>query len=250
MRLKQLFAILGYFFLLGLGAGNRFADPKEIIASTPWELFATVPPTGIEQTSVLGLKNAFSPDEIIIPVAGDMVLAHINKTYALPASYVPPGLSEIAGIPTSGTEYFRAGVLPYLYQLFGAAEQAGFKLSVISAYRSYTTQVSTFYYWANQYGYATASMGSARPGHSEHQLGTAVDLGLAGKPWPTGFSWDPAAEWVRQNVPKFGFVISYPEGKTSITGYIWEPWHIRWVGAELATSLYQQGLTLEEYLSR
>jgi len=99
------------------------------------------------------------------------------------------------------------------------------------------------------YGYSAASMGSARPGHSEHQLGTVVDLGLAGRDWSTGFSNSRATIWVEENAHKFGFVVSYPRGKTAITGYVWEPWHIRYVWVALATKLYQQKLTLEEYLS-
>lgn len=247
MRLKHLLPILGYFFLLGLGTGNRIAYPREINAAAEWNLFTSLPPAPVEQTTAYTTRNP--ANDIVIPVTGDMVLAHVNKTYALPESYVPPGLTAITSVPTIGTEYLRASILPYFYQLSGAAQQAGYHLSVVSAYRSYATQIATFYYWVGQYGYTAAAMGSARPGHSEHQLGTAVDLGLAGKPWPTGFSWDPAAEWVEKNAHKFGFVVSYPEGKTSITGYVWEPWHIRFVGIELANGLWQKGLTLEEYLS-
>ncbi len=180
MRLKHLFPILGYFFLLGLGVGQRFASPQEIVAKESWELFATIPPGEVTQGSVLGAKNAFNPSEIILPIVGDMILAHVNKIYALPESYVPPGLTKISSIPVSGDEYLRTGVLPYLFQLFGAAKNAGFNLSIVSAYRSYATQVATFNYWVGQYGYSAATTGSARPGHSEHQLGTVVDLGLVG----------------------------------------------------------------------
>lgn len=248
MRLKHLIPILGYFFLLGLGIGNRLAYPREINAAAEWNLFATLPPDPVEQSTAYTTRNP--ANDIILPVVGEMVLAHVNKTNALPESYVPPGLTAITGVPTAGTEYLRASVLPYFYQLYGAAQQAGYSLSVVSGYRSYATQVATFSYWVNQYGYTLAARGSARPGHSEHQLGTVVDLGLAGKPWPTGFSWDPAAGWVAGNAYHFGFTVSYQPGKEAITGYISEPWHLRWIGVELATKLYSQGLTLEEYLSR
>ena len=248
MRLKHLFPILGYFLLLGVGVGNRFASPKEIVAEESWGLFAAVPPAEATQGSVLGARNAFNPSEIILPIVGDMVLAHVNKVYALPASYVPPGLTRITSIPSSGTEYLRASVLLYLYPLFIAAENAGFNLSVVSAYRSYATQVATFNYWVSRYGYSAATTGSARPGHSEHQLGTVVDLGLVGNSDFGNFTASPAAGWVAKNASKFGFTVSYQPGKESITGYIWEPWHIRWVGVKLATKLYKKGLTLEEYL--
>ena len=249
MRLKHLFPILVYFFLLGLGAGNHLAYPQEIVAQESWGLFATIPPGEITQGSVLGTGNAFSAGEVILPIEGDMVLAHVNKTYALPASYVPPHLTPITAVPTAGTQLLRSSVLPYLYQLFGAAENAGFNLSIVSSYRSYATQVATFNYWVSRYGYSAATTGSARPGHSEHQLGTTVDLGLAGKSWPMGFSISPAAGWVAKNAHKYGFVVSYQSGKTAVTGYISKPWHIRWVGIELAIELYKQNLSLEEYLS-
>ena len=248
MRLKHLFPILGYFFLLGLGVGQRFASPQEIVAKESWELFATIPPGEVTQGSVLGAKNAFNPSEIILPIVGDMILAHVNKIYALPESYVPPGLTKISSIPVSGDEYLRTGVLPYLFQLFGAAKNAGFNLSIVSAYRSYATQVATFNYWVGQYGYGAATTGSARPGHSEHQLGTVVDLGLVGNSDFANFTASPAAGWVAKNASKFGFTVSYQPGKESITGYISEPWHIRYIGTELATKLYKQKLTLEEYL--
>jgi D-alanyl-D-alanine carboxypeptidase len=248
VRLKHLFPILGYFFLLGLGIGHRFVSPQEIVAKEPWELFATIPPGEATQGSVLGAKNAFNPSEIILPIAGDMILAHVNKIYALPESYVPPGLIKISSIPVSGDEYLRTGVLPYLFQLFGAAKNAGFNLSIVSAYRSYATQVATFNYWIGQYGYSAATMGSARPGHSEHQLGTVVDLGLVGNSDFGSFTASPAAGWVAKNAHKFGFTVSYQPGKESITGYISEPWHVRWIGINLATKLYKKGITLEEHL--
>ena len=250
MRLKHLFPILGYFLLLGLGAGNRLAYPQEIVAQESWGLFAAVPPGKITQGSVLGAVSVLQAGECVLIVEGDMVLAHVNKACALPASYVPPGLAKITGIATVGTKYLRNSMLPYLYQLFGAAKGASFNLSVVSAYRSYATQVATFNYWVSQSGYAAALMGSARPGHSEHQLGTAVDLGLVGNSDFGNFTASPAAGWVAKNAHKFGFVVSYPPGKTAITGYISEPWHIRWIGINLATKLYKKGLTLEEYLSK
>ncbi|MEX1061858.1 MAG: M15 family metallopeptidase [Patescibacteria group bacterium] len=246
----KLLSILGYLLILTVGAGSRFINPEEIKASEQWNLFTTLPPISSEsQETVLGAQDLYS-GSTVLPIQGDMVLAPVNKFNALPSSYVPSGLTAISGVPGSSGEYLRGSILPYFYQLIGAAKQAGFNLSVVSAYRSYQTQVATFNYWVAQYGYAVATTGSALPGHSEHQLGTTVDLGLVGDPDFTAFTAHPVAEWVAKNSYKFGFVVSYPKGKQAITGYIWEPWHVRWVGVELATKLYQSGLTLEEYLQR
>ncbi|MEX2053846.1 MAG: M15 family metallopeptidase [Patescibacteria group bacterium] len=250
MRLKHLFGILGYFFLLGLGIGTRMASPQQIIAQESWGLFVTIPPGEVAQGSVLGAQSVLQAGECVLPVAGDMVLAHVNKACALPASYVPPGLAAITGVPGGGSRYLRAGILPSFYQLVGAAQEAGFNLSVVSAYRSYAAQVATFNYWVGKYGRQIATTFSALPGHSEHQLGTAVDLGLVGDPDFVSFTNHPVAGWVAKNSYKFGFVVSYPKGKQAVTGYIWEPWHVRWVGVDLATKLYKTRLTLEEYLSQ
>ncbi len=247
MRLRHLFAILGYFFLLGLGAGNRLAYPQEIRAAAEWNLFTTLPPTPIQQSITHNLATPFN--EIILPILPDMTLAHVNKTYALPSSYVPSNLTQITGASSAGAQFMRADILPYFYQLIGAAQEAGHNLMALSAYRSYATQVATFNYWVSAYGLSAALAGSARPGHSEHQLGTTVDLALLQNREFAYFTLHPAAGWVAKNAHKFGFVVSYPQGKQAITGYIWEPWHIRFVGIELATKLYQQSLTLEEYLS-
>jgi len=246
----KLLSIVAYLLVLSVGAGSRFVNPEEIKASEKWNLFTTLPPAPYEsQKTVLGAQDLYS-GSYVLPVTGDMILAHVNKFNALPSTYVPPGLTKVTGVSTQGTQYLRGSILPYLYQLFGAASQAGFQLSIVSAYRSYQTQVATFNYWVSQYGYTLASLGSALPGHSEHQLGTTLDLGLAGKEWPTGYSNSAASSWIAKNAYKFGFTVSYQPGKESITGYIAEDWHIRFVGVDLAAQLHKKGITLEEYLSR
>jgi len=229
--------------LLGL-IGER---PQEIGRSISWEGFKTVPPVGEVQSAAVALE--VPPQylgSVTIGVTGDMTLAYVNKTFALPASYVPPNLQPITAVPTSGTMYLRGDVLPHLDRLYGDARKAGFDLAVVSAYRSYSYQVGTFYFWAEQFDYQTALRGSARPGHSEHQLGTTVDIALGSEKFEK-FSYSAAAPWVAKNAHRYGFVVSYPPGKEHITGYLGEPWHIRWVGAGLATELYQRGITLEEY---
>ena len=246
----KLLSILGYLLVLSIGSGSRFVSPDEIKANEQWNLFTTLPPVESEsQQTVLGAQDTFT-SSYILPVEGDMVLAHVNKFNALPSTYVPPGLTAITGVNGASGESLRGSVLPYFYQLVGAGKQAGYNLSVVSAYRSYQTQVATFNYWVSQYGYTIATQGSALPGHSEHQLGTTVDLGLVGDPDFTAFTNHPVAEWVQKNSYKYGFIVSYPYGKQAITGYIWEPWHSRFVGVSLATKLYKSGLTLEEYLSQ
>ncbi|GMR18919.1 MAG: M15 family metallopeptidase [Patescibacteria group bacterium] len=230
--------------------GSQLAHPQKIALATPWDLFTTTPPSVIEQEAFPEVRSNLAPQgEIILAISEDMTLAHINKTYALPSGYVPPNLNKITGVPTFREQYLREDTLPYLYQLFGAAAEAGFRLSVLSAYRSYFVQETTFSWWVKQTGWEAAARGSAFPGHSEHQLGTTVDLALDQPDFQT-FSQSPVAAWVAKNAARFGFIVSYQEGKERITGYIYEPWHIRFVGVDLATKLYREGNTLEEYFRK
>ncbi len=135
-----------------------------------------------------------------------------------------------------------------------AARAAGARFAVQSAYRSYATQKSTFAYWVRVHGYATALKESARAGHSEHQLGTTLDLKAYGgkAPWDYTYDWatTKVGAWLKNNSWKYGFVISYPKGKTSVTCYQYEPWHFRYLGRARARAVQQSGLTLREFLWR
>lgn len=123
-------------------------------------------------------------------------------------------------------------VVEPLGELIAAARAAGYRLRVESAYRSYDEQAEIFR--------TTKQVGrAARPGHSEHQLGTALDLDL-----PTR----KAIAWLAEHATEHGFVVSYPPGKHRITGYRPEPWHVRFVGADVAAELRREGWTLEELL--
>jgi hypothetical protein len=114
----------------------------------------------------------------------------------------------------------------------------------VSAYRSYDAQVAAYEENRAIHG-DDVDRFSARPGHSEHQLGTTVDVSSASAAYALeGFEGTPEAEWVATNSWRFGFIVSYPEGKEEVTGYAYEPWHIRYVGKETAAAVRQSGLTL------
>jgi len=247
---QKLLLVSSYLAILGLGFGGGFLNQKKVIPAQDYSIFSIQPPSAVELRSLASLKSILAPDkETVLEVTGDMALAHVNKVNALPASFVPPNLTEIKGVKTFGKEYARADILPFFFDLATDAQKSGYSLSVVSAYRSYFDQEKTFLNWVKSVGWEISSLVSARPGHSEHQLGTTIDVGLSNPGFDT-FRASPAALWVEQNSWRFGFVVSYPKGKEQITGYVHEPWHLRWVGIELATKLYQQELTLEEYLSR
>ncbi len=163
-----------------------------------------------------------------ITYVGGILIA--NKSYALPADYAPGDL------------------LPECQEAFNkmqsVAYDEGHVLYNSSGYRSYELQESLYNRYCNNDGKAAADRYSARPGHSEHQTGLAIDLNEIS----SSFANTSAGKWVASHCHEYGFIIRYPEGKEGITGYMYEPWHIRYIGVDMATAVYNSGLTLEEYL--
>ena len=153
-----------------------------------------------------------------------------NKTYPLPSTYAPGGLTSECN---QAFEKMKA-----------AAANDGISLWIVSGYRSYGTQESIYWRYVSNDGMTEADTYSARPGHSEHQTGLAMDLNSL----YTSFGDTPEGKWLAEHCHEYGFIIRYPKGKQSITGYIYEPWHVRYLGVETATNVYESGLTLEEYL--
>lgn len=176
----------------------------------------------------------------------------LDTLYKLPESYAPEDLVPVsdAGVGTD-TMYVRGVVMPDLQALLAEAEAAEVRLEVQSAYRSYSYQETTFAYWVAQDGLEAALKTSARPGHSEHQLGTALDFRSAGgdPAWELA-DWreTPEGAWLAENAARFGFVMSYPKGKEAVTCYSYEPWHYRYVGRGVAAEVEASGLTLREWL--
>ena len=150
----------------------------------------------------------------------------VNKQYGLPEDF---------GTDLNSSAYSA---------LLKMREASGYEMEISSGYRSYATQKSTFEYWASIDGYEKASTYSALPGHSEHQAGLAMDITTT-EDW---YADTDEAKWLAENCWRYGFIIRYPEGKTHITGYIYEPWHIRYLGNSTAKLVHDSGLTLEEFL--
>jgi zinc D-Ala-D-Ala carboxypeptidase len=193
--------------------------------------------------------------DLVTPWLSDPALAVLDRTYALPPDFAPHDLvpASAAGLSgTAGTKLVRSIVVDDLAALRSAWRAAGLSVVVDSAYRSYATQGATFESWASRLGYAEALVRSARPGHSEHQLGTAIDVSSPG--WGGRFG-DWAAQtaegtWMASNAWRYGFVMSYPSGAQGQTCFSYEPWHYRWVGREAAAAQRESGLTLREFLER
>ena len=152
-----------------------------------------------------------------------------NKSYALPSTYSPE---------------MDATTIQQFNLLSKAAANEGLNIYLSSGYRSYSQQDAIYNNYVSWYGQAQADTFSARPGHSEHQTGLAIDVNTI----DDSFAGTPEAIWLENHAHEYGFIIRYPKGKESITGYKYEPWHIRYLGVEKATDVYNSGLTLEEYL--
>ena len=135
--------------------------------------------------------------------------------------------------------------------LFQAAhDEENHVLVAVSGYRSYETQVITHNYFINTMGEQEAIRVSARPGHSEHQLGLALDVTIHALGNLTSlFSSTDEGIWLQNNAHRFGFIIRYPADREADTGYIYEPWHIRYVGIEVATEIFGSDMILEDFLA-
>ncbi len=189
------------------------------------------------------------------PPTSDLTLVVLDRTYALPASYAPSDLvpASAAGLTgASGGKLVRAAMADDLAAMAQAWRAAGLQVMVESAYRSYGAQAATFDSWVAQLGYGAALARSARPGHSEHQLGTALDLTSPG--WGGRFG-DWAAEsaegaWMAAHGWEYGFVMSYPAGSQAVTCFTYEPWHYRWIGRTAAAAQRESGLHLRAFLER
>lgn len=162
----------------------------------------------------------------------------VNKTYSLPSSYNPEGLSNASQLASNALNAFNN-------MASAIKTERGLNISILSGFRSYSTQQSTYNGWVNTYGKTGADRISARAGHSEHQTGLAVDINSI----KTSFKDTNEGKWLNNNAYKYGFILRYPENKESITGYSFEPWHYRFVGKDLAKELYNNGnwITVEEY---
>jgi zinc D-Ala-D-Ala carboxypeptidase len=184
---------------------------------------------------------------------GDWGRSLLDTIFMLPRSYAPADLVDTGSLGVNGGYRLRSLAAADFRAMAAAARAAGAPISVVSGYRSYDAQVATFKYWVSVGGYEQALRTSARGGHSEHQLGTTVDVTSAGgaAPW-TYADWatTPAGGWMKANAWRYGFLMSYPKGGEATTCYAYEPWHYRYVGRTTAANVVASKLPLRTYLWR
>lgn len=219
-----------------------------------------------EETSVQPEKEPEKPEEPeqnepveilkpgIIIQEPEKIDVLVNKKRNLPNDYVPADLVKLSEVPTvlenPEVNQLRSAAYEALKELFKAAnEEEGYELYARSGYRSYNTQTSLYSSYVDSYGQKAADKYSAKPGQSEHQTGLSIDITCEAMNLKLDDTFGDTEEgkWVQENAHRFGYIIRYPKDKEDITGYMYEPWHIRYLGEELATNVYESGLTLEEY---
>ena len=177
----------------------------------------------------------------------------VNKDYDVYMYYEPDDLVE-PNVNFNFDEedekrYLRREAARALEDMFAAADEDGHYLEAVSGYRSYGRQQLLFRNNLRRNGLEYTNLYSAMPGRSEHQTGWAMDItcNSVDNKLSTAFGDTPEGKWVAENCYKFGFIIRYPQGKEDITGYAYEPWHLRYVGYNLARFLYDNDITLDQY---
>jgi D-alanyl-D-alanine carboxypeptidase len=246
-RLISLAVIVVIAILIGWWLHSRGATPTEPSTTSSTTQPGSTPSPHTDNSFDYGAHSLTDPTSIWVIV---------NKHRSLqPKSYVPtltlPNVKLKKG-KDNQSMLVSALMAPSLQRLFTAAAKVGHPMMLSSGYRSYSYQVSVYGSEVKAYGKAQADAESARPGYSEHQTGLASDVAPANGQCDLRqcFGDTSTGKWLAANAYKYGFVIRYPKGGQAITGYEYEPWHVRYVGIEASTEMHQHGIsTLEQFFN-
>lgn len=210
-----------------------------------------------EEEQITEDKHITEVEEIGLHVVEDpdSMQVYVNKQRKLPDGYNPSDLVEpdVQHYATEGNpkRLMREVAANALESLFAEAKEQGIELVAVSGYRSYERQKQIYQNNVKSNGQEHADKYSAKPGTSEHQTGLAMDIAAANETAATlleqSFKQTDEGTWLAENAHLAGFIIRYPEGKSAITGYSYEPWHVRYVGEQIATEIHNKEITLEEY---
>lgn len=184
------------------------------------------------------------------------ILVLVNKTRNLAPDYVPDDLTvpnvKFSFEGSSPKKNMRQEAARALEGLFNEAKKENIDLTAVSGYRSYSTQKALFNNEVKRYGEAAAKKSVAYPGQSEHQTGLSIDVSSPSinNTLSESFGETKEGKWLKENAKSFGFIIRYPKDKVNITGYSYEPWHIRYVGKDAAAYISSSNITLDEYIQK
>ena len=237
-----LILFLGLVLMVRCVVESAGPDPRVAVSPTPL--------TSPSAAGAAGLPPCRIGDE---PAAADgyqdWERTLVDTIYALPADYAPPNLVSVGQAGFLGDFEVKRELISDLTKLRKAADRNDTPLGIVAAYRSFADQQDLFATRTELQGKESTLDRTARPGHSEHQLGAAIDFRDADAADVTP-SWgnSPAGQWMEENAWQYGFVLSYPRGQQDFTCYDYEPWHFRYVGKPAAAEIHASGEALREYL--
>lgn len=228
--------IAGFVYILYPSLASK-TTPTETPLTTQEPINTPVPTT--EVTPMIELDHT----------SYDSLTVIINKKHSLPSDYEPADLVVPNVKSTKDGLQLRQEAATALETMFAAAKEEGITLILGSGYRSYQTQERLFNDYVQRDGEAAANRYSARPGESEHQTGLAVDISDSTmENWlKNSFKNTVEGQWLKENAYRYGFILRYIEGKEEITGYMYEPWHFRYLGLVEAEKVKLSNLTVEEF---
>lgn len=203
-----------------------------------------------EEAREKAVKAAKKRENPLAEDTGDILMI-VNKEYGLTEDYVPADLVRVEEIdPAVGsgeTGQLKEEAAGALSELFAGAQEDGYEIVMRTGYRSYEYQQGLYGNYVERDGQEAADKYSGKPGYSEHQSGLCCDVGIEGTDL-NSFTGTDEAQWIEDHSWEYGFVVRYPEGKEDVTGYMYESWHIRYVGKEAAKYMHEHDMVLEEYL--
>ncbi len=225
-----------YFILKNM---DKYLDYIKNNAVDDYQKVVAIINTGVDQEFYTNIKPAntkVSPYHILV-----------NKYYQLDASYKPSEVVLISNLYAYDNRSIDASIYDTFKTMWQAAKDEGATLIVISGYRSYEAQEKLFESYLRTDGRVNAERYSAKAGHSEHQLGYTLDIVTHGYGLVPEFDETKEFAWLINNAHKYGFILRYPKEKEYITGYMYEPWHWRYVGEEVAEYIHNHDITFDEY---
>ncbi len=220
-------------------AGDQANEPQPSQTPHTEPGLATEPDAAAERSPAFDVD---SPDSITVVV---------NKQRPIsPNDWVPNDLVLPEGIANNWGDELRAPAAAALQEMYASAAADGLPFIITSGFRDYDRQAALFDGYAESDGVDAAETYSARPGHSEHQTGLAVDLTDGGEcSLEECFGDTQTGQWLREHAWQFGFILRYDQGEEAVVGYSYEPWHFRYVGTDVSTAMHEHGVTnLEDYL--
>ena len=252
------FLIILMVMILGAGFGYRYYS--NYLLKETYDVEVTTSPSPIEEVSIEAtpevseepiIQPTQQPETINQDTFSDLnsILLLANKKHSLPSDYEPSDLIKPNVKSNKGGLSLRKEAATALEEMFNKALEEDITLVLGSSYRSYSYQNTLYNNYVAKDGVEKADKYSAKPGSSEHQTGLAVDISDASGANYLKQSFKDTKEgiWLKDNAHLYGFILRYPEGKEEITGYMFEPWHFRYIGIEEATKVYKANQTFEEY---